>query len=442
MPLTQEERINLSKTIITIPEQLSELDNSLQAVMSAQSVLLGKDNFIKSLTPKWGTLISTYHDELKYINGQDRINVTESDIQNSAKRVSGNPFFPSDPNFPTPSVTSGVWKFYTPFLLSYGVGKNKSESYTMIPNYEKGLINSIITAINTFNTTYTAIRRTTGQGCVIGVPPATDTISTDSNIATAMVNLVNLANSLLTVLNSEKSSMNSNLDSDSTRSADKNNNISSVDICIASINTWLSYPDFNTGHGQTSCTGFNSYNASLLAPTKGFNTQINALKASLETRLSYCTIRENQILSYLGSVEQDTSSTGDVSSYSGFYGERDRIINLRINILGGSLSSYLASLNSSNAINQQKKTIQNAQEVYSSILKTSKLKAPSNGTSFVHVADASAFTVGQTVYLMANTQQEITLTIEQISGTMIKVNKNIPPTYRPTDGARLYVDLS
>lgn len=441
MSFTQEERINISKTIIGIPDQIAELDKTSQAIALSQQALLDKDNLIKNLLTPKNTLILYYHNEIKYINGQDRVNIQESDIQNSAKKEPLNIFFPADQSFPTTSVPTGVWKYYTPFMMSGAIGKNRSESYNMVSDYELSKIPSIISSIDLFVSTYTAIRRTTGQGCVTGVPPSPDTISTDVSIVNGLNSIITSVNSLKTLLQSEKVVLNNNLDTDPTRVSDKIATLNSIDLLISAINTWLSYPNFNTSHGQTTCINFDAYNAALLAPTKGYDTQIQALRSALQTRQSYCSTRINQINSYLGVVIQDIA-TGDMITTTGFYGDRAKIIDLRLNLLGGSLMVYLASLNSSGAVAQQKKTAQNTQDVYSSVLKTTKLKAPSNGTTFIHVIDVSGFSVGQTVYIVANSQKEITLTIEQINGTMIKVDKNIPPTYRPSDGARLYVDLS
>lgn len=442
MPFNQSERISLSKTIINIPNQIAEFDKTFAIIQKSQEDLLNKDNFIKNLAEKKTILIDMYQDELKYINGQNRIKVTEAEIQKSGKKEPPNIFFPTDTTKITPSLPAGVWKYFTPFMLGGGIGKNSIESYDYLSDYEKQDINDLITKINSFVTTYTLVGRTTGQGCVLAVPPAlNDTISNDPNIAAAMNYIITKVGLLKTTLQSEKSAILANTDTDSSRINDKNLNSASIDIMIAAINTWQSYPTFNTAHGKTTCASFNSYNPSPLAPTKGYDTQIQALKTALQTRLIACTNRETQINTYLGSVIQDIN-TGSITSTSGFYGERAKILDLRLNLLGGSLSTYISSLKSTDAVSQQKSTTLNAQDVYSSVLKTTKLKAPSNGTSFIHVNDITGYSVGQTVFLVSDSQQEVELTIEQITGTMIKVNKNIPPTYRPSDNARFYVDLS
>jgi hypothetical protein len=441
MPLSQDQRISLSKTILSIPDQVSEIDKISNILSVNQVDLLTKDNFIKDITEPKNTLISAYHNELKYINGQDRVSLTEQDVQDAGQRIPGNYFFPANQSLPTPSVPDGVWKSFVPFVMSGGIGKTKTETYQTITNYESFDINSIISDINTFFTTYTSIIRTTGQTCISGTPPDSDVISSDPDVLAAMNSIISKILSLKNTIQLEKNAAIANTDSDSARILEKNSNISSIDTMISAIDAWLAYPDFNTAHGQTTCAGLDAYNPSLLSPTKGYDTQIQSLKSSLESRLIDATTRESQITTYLGYVVQDIN-TGELITTTGFYGERARIYDLRINLLTGTLNLYLSSYNSSKAIQQQKISLLNAENVYSSMLKTYKLKAPSNGTSFIHITSTSGFSIGQTIYIVSNSQPEITLTIEQINGTMIKVDKNVIQTYRPTDGARVYLDLT
>lgn len=441
MPFSQDQRIALSKTIISIPDQVSEIDKTIAIIGNSQADLLTKDNFIRDITAPKNTLISAYHNELKYINGQDRISLTEQDVQDAGQRLPGNYFFPANQSFPMPSIPDGVWKKFVPFVLSGAIGKTKSETYQTVTHYESVDINSIIADIDTFTTTYTAIIRTTGQTCVVGVPPASDVISSNPAVTAAMNSLITKVSTLKTTLQSEKAAAVANTDSDPTRTLEKNSNISSIDTMISAIDTWLAYSNFNTAHGQTTCAGLAAYNAALLSPTKGYNTQIQALKTSLQSRLVDATTRETQITTYLGYIVQDLN-TGELTTTTGFYGDRAKIYDLRMNLLTGTLSIYMASSNSSNAVQQQKNSLLNAQSVYSSMLITYKLKAPSNGTSFLHTTSTTGFSVGQTIYIVSNSQPEITLTIEQINGTMLKVDKNVIQTYRPTDGARVYLDLT
>ena len=445
MGFSKEERISLSKTIIEIPDQIVELDKTSAIISAAQQDLLQKDNVVKSLGEKKTAIIELYQKELKYINSINSVSVTETDIQNSAQKKPANMFFPCDQAFPTPSVPDGVWKNFVPFVLSGAIGKNRSEIYDTITNFEAHDIPIAISAIDSFFSTYTSILRTTGQGCVIGVPPSPDVISSDPAIASALNDVITKVSTVKSILDLEYAEIMANLttntDTDPTRLSETDANRVSVTNTLAVINTWLGYPDFNTAHGKTTCSEFFAYDASLLAPTKGFNTQIQALKTALQDRQLYYPTRVSQISSYLGSVTQNLSD-GTITSATGLYGDRAKLFDLRINLIGGTLSAYQASLRSTNAITQQKNSLLNKQDVYSSFLKTSKLKAPSNGTSFIHAVSISGYAVGQTIYLMANSQQEIELTILGISGTMIKVNKSIPPTYRPSDGARIYLDLS
>ena len=333
MSFTKEERIALSKTIITAPEIVAGFEKTKEQLLVPQAALLSTDNFNKSLSDKKTVLIDAYQNDLVFINGQNRIKISEADIQNSLKREVNNIFFFADVNVSTPSMPNGVWKNFTPLLLTGAVGKKTDETYSMSSYYEEKDIASLISAIDLFTTTYTGIIRVTGQICTAGTP--TDTIAPYTAVVDALNDIKDRVLVLKSFIISEKNTSLTNPDTDALRLAERDANNLGIDNLVMAIDTWLSYPDFNSAHGQPNCSSFNSYNPALLAPTKGFDTQIGALKTSLQSRLSFLPTRVAQIEGYLGGVNQDIS-TGDIVSSSGFYGDRAKIFDLRLNILGGS----------------------------------------------------------------------------------------------------------
>ena len=76
--------------------------------------------------------------------------------------------------------------------------------------------------------------------------------------------------------------------------------------------------------------------------------------------------------------------------------------------------------------------------VYETILRAALLKAPGNGTNIVQLADASFLSVGDTVYIYAEDQEELLRGVKAINGFAVTLNDVVPSKYRPIDKARLY----
>jgi hypothetical protein len=79
-----------------------------------------------------------------------------------------------------------------------------------------------------------------------------------------------------------------------------------------------------------------------------------------------------------------------------------------------------------------------ALSAYSSVMFTSLLSAPSTGSDRLHLKDASGINTGDVVYIVANDQPEIELTIVSKSGNMIQVNQEISQRYRTGNLSRIY----
>jgi len=75
---------------------------------------------------------------------------------------------------------------------------------------------------------------------------------------------------------------------------------------------------------------------------------------------------------------------------------------------------------------------------YGAIMFTTTLAAPSTGGDKIHLKDASGLSVGNSIYIVANEQQEIALTILAKSGNMIQVNQEISQKYRTDNLSRVY----
>ena len=445
MALSQEDRISISKAYVTAPIEQKQIEANKAQVQTSIAEQQKKDDANKKLVDDRTLLINPYQEEIKLKNGVIRTVLTEQMVLDAGDRKIGNYFFPNEQGVALPSVSDGIWKFYSAFFGSYGVGKEKLETYGTAATYEQ----LSLTNINGFITTiesYSSIIRTTGLSCTSAVnptpPPATlDTIAPDVAVQAAMSSLLTEVGTLQTILTNTVTALNALLvvEKDAARLAARTTELNSVNAALVAITTWLAYPTFNTAMSPypVDCLAFNAYNASTLAPTKGYSTQLSAFKSALTTRSSQVTTRIGETTGYLGSVVQSPSN-GDITGGSGFYLDRAKALNLRIHTMGGSLTTLKGTQRGVGALDQLSKSKQDSVDVYKFVIVASILKAPANGTNKLHIKDVTGLAVGDSIFIISETQPEIPLTIQAISGSMITVDKSISQTYRETELARVY----
>jgi hypothetical protein len=439
MPLIKDDRIAFSLFIVNADSQVKAIQAAKAQLQSEITKFQKLDEANKRLLDPVNTLVGYYQTEFNNIDGNVRTTFVEQDIVDAANRKLRNFFFPNDTTVSVPSLAStfNVWVKVTPFALGYGIGKSYSETYGST-TAETALLTTALGYITSAGSN-TNIQNTTGQQCT-GTPP--DTIVTFPAVQTLKTNLVNTVNSLITVLNAEAAAISAIVDTNVTRQAQNAAALNNINNVIKpALNTWLGYVDFNTAHGQTTCAGFNGYNANLLAPTKLHSTQLAALQLALNNRSTFLTTRTSQLTTNLGTVVQDVS-TGEITSSSGFYGQRYGFLNLRLNVFGGSLSKLANIQGSAGAQDAIISSILSTKASYLSILATSLLKAPGHGSNEITLNDASFLSPGDAVFVTAEGQEELQRAVKSVSGQVVVLNDVIPAKFRPAEKARLYKDLT
>lgn len=439
MPLSQDDRTIFSLKIVSVDTEVAGIE-SAKVLLQSKIVNIQKlDDANKNLFTPVDTLVQGYQNEYQYIDGNQRTTITEQDILNSANKKFQNHFFPNDPQTAVPSLSASnnVWTQPQPFALTYALGKNYTEDYGSVSN-ENSLIATALGYITDAGM-YTDIQNTTGQQCTTVM--LTDTIADYPAIHTLKDNLVSAINDLITALTSEVAAIITN-DSNTSRQTQNDTAIDYINNTILpALNTWIAYPDFNTAHGETTCSGFNSHNPATLAPTKLHSTELTALQTALNDRSTFLTTRTSQLDTNLGTIVQDVS-TGDITSSSGLYGQRYGFLSLRLNSFGGSLIQLVSLENSITAQEQVKTNLLQTKSTYYSILPTSLFQAPASGTPIIHLKDTSFLSVGDLVYIKAEKQNELLRSIKSVNGNTVTLNDSIPAKYRPNEHARLYKDLT
>lgn len=457
MALTADERIAISKKIVQIPLQNASADNTTAQINVEKVKAQKEDDSNKKLMDDVTALIDGYQQEISRYDGNGRNALIEQDLIDSSDRKLQNFFFPNDQGTPIPSIADGVWKNFIPFSGNKAIGKSYAESYSIVQK-EQDLINDVNAKIAVVEA-LSNITRSTGQSCnasgVCSLPaytteatclaalptpgvwtPGPDIISSDAPMQAAGTDLINAIQAWETFMTGTDAII-VTTDANGTRSAQ--NTASKADIAnsIIIINAWQALASYDTTHGQTTCVGFNSYNVNLLDPTKFRAAELSLVKNEITARQAFIVTRSAQLNTNLGSVVQNMT-TGDLTSATGFYGQRMRIINVRLNAMGGSLSKLKGLERGQGAQQQMKDSNANAALVYASVLTCTAFRAPATGTATIQVISAVGFSVSDVVYVSAENQAEIQTTITNIQGNTVYLADKIPQKYRQNEFARLY----
>lgn len=455
MALTQDERLSISKKIVQIPLQNAASD-TISGQINVEKVKAQKeDEGNKKLMDDVTVFINGYQQEIARYDGNGRNELLESDMTEAADRKLQNFFFPNDTTTPTPSIPDGVWKYFVPFAYSKAIGKTYVEAYSVVQK-EQDLISAVSAAITVVES-FTNITRSTGQSCTTGgtcsipmylnqvdclansgiwTPGGPDIIANDPAMQAAGTALINAIQAWETFINATFGIV-VTTDTDPTRSAQNIASKADITNSISIINTWQALTTYNTAHGQTTCIGFNAYNFNLLGPVKFRAAELLPIKNEITARQAFITVRSGELNTNLGAVVQNMGD-GSLTSATGFYGQRMRIINTRLNAMGGSMTKFKGLERGQGAQQQAKDSNDNTALVYQSVMLCTPFRAPSTGTSTIQVISAAGFSIGNTVYVAAENQEEIQTTITNVQGNTVYLADKIPPKYRQNEFARLY----
>lgn len=464
MSLTKQDRIELSLKLAGAAEEKSVVDKTLAIFDQAKTRAEAKDSPNKKLIDERTVLINSYQNELKLLDGIVRTELTENIIVDSAKRTLGNSFFPNLTTTPLPSIPGGVWLYFVPFSQTHAIGKNNLEAYPSIGNRsEQSIIADINSKIALIEAKTIATRATgkigqTTGSCSGETPPGSGTTQAlcvsrggtwtagpdifVNDIVTQglLTDLKNLVQEWENILNNEKNIIDAISDTNSTRKTQNANAILDINTAIGIINGWQSVQDYDTTTPLPSTiSAFNALTQTYFQQTKMQPNTLQNLKNELTARTSYITTRISQISgnNYLGSITQNMS-TGAITATQGLYGERMLFINMRINAVGGTLSEVVGFSASQTSQNEMKQSIELASQGIGLIMKATKAVAPGIDTKYMNFENLSGFSAGDRVYLVADDQEELSGSIEEITGNRAKLTFFVSKKYTISNNTRIY----
>lgn len=467
--LTKQDRIEVSAKLAGIDSEIAQSNSVIEQVLIQKTSFQNKDSPNKKFLDSNTELINPYQNELFYLDGIERTELTEQIIEDSVRRVLNNSFFPNDPNTPLPSIADGVWKNYPPFSGTHAIGKNQFEAYPSTGNRtELNIISDIENKIAQIEAVIIATRAT-GKECngsagscsdpqytdqatcelngETWTPPGSDSYANDPVTQGYLVDLKNLIQEWESFLDNQKNAIPT--DSNSTRSSQNTAAIADIDNAISIIDVWQTVQDFDTttvlptGSEGSGCSLFGALTEGDFEQAKLQPTTLQPIKDELVARASFISTRLSQLTgsNYLGSITQDLSS-GTINSVTGLYGNRFLYIDMRINLVEGTLAKVIGLETAETAQEQSKQAKEIARQGLSGVMYVSKLSAPALGTKFVNVEDASGFSTGDRVYFYADQQQELSGSIVSITNNRIELTFNVPAKYTTDNNSRIYKILS
>lgn len=428
--LSKTDRISMSRAIIEIPEKNAVADVVIEQIDAQKQAAIEADSLNAALQTPYNDIINKYQKEYGWIEGLGRTELTENLINAAARGEEDNGFFLANPEKPIPSVPSGVWTFFAPMSYTYAIGKTFSETYITQVGEERSInnINNIISSLGSFSISALG----TGSVCVPNLnPPPAETKEPLTAVQDLMDDFKQQIQDWVTALNNQKNDIVLS-DNNSTRLAQNQTAFNEIDPVINDLQNFLALDDFSTGGTCPLSEDWSSY------PNVKFNpTSINTLQNIISDRESFLTTRKTQLDSYFGFITQDTSS-GQLTDYSGWYGERYLIIDSRLNLISGSANGKFNTEQAIATQEQIKASNDVAAASYGLVMKATKTVAPGIDTNYINVLNSSEFSVGDRVYLVANDQEELSGGIDEIIGNRIKLTFKVPKKYTVTNKTRLY----
>lgn len=482
MALNQADRIKISGEVLDLPLKIQSANDTTAQLAVVKADLQSQDDSLKIFFDKYNNLIGPYQNERRWVDGTTYATITNADIVTSAQKLPGNKFFPTD----------GSWTKFQPHKHPSSEGgpttnSTNSELGTFSGNIQTGgltisldlLLNGQSSGVpdDTLSLAYIngsgSMTVTTGgqtigkllivaDGSVSGlflvtgvaglvltvtevivpngsltavanvvenIPAFTNTerntlvSSTYQNILTQLTNNIKASVILWqTAINNQLTELNANTDSRSPQSSEITAAKADIMPTLTVINTWQSLPD--TGSSGTD--------------SKFVNINITPLQSSISSRTSFSSTRNSQITTALGSITQNPDGT---FTGTGLYNLRFIQIDSRINLAGGPLTEYYEKNGATDALTQIVNNANSRLATYNAELRTEALSQNPNNTNTITVASVLGFSMSDSVFVMVDTQTELSGTISNITGMNITLSFIVPSTYTKALKARLYKQL-
>lgn len=473
---TDEQIRELTGQVLAAPQKIADLNNNKTKAIQLKNDYLDLDNANKVYTDGYLAFVSSYHTELKYLNGEDRTLYDTANIDPAGRLTDGNIHFPSSPVW----VNMQPKKHPSNEGLPFGSWVDREDTSinninTLIDLMKNGFASGATTSStatafvgNTVEVNSTAFSNGqtvlfyNGTNFLYGTITSIDSPPPMTGVRTLGISIIYssagfggisigstvknfhsgfnnaqreetvippdvaylhglkdqidfLVGLWETILGSEETALNSN---DAPETSEIASAIANINTSQSAIDTWQAQP--STGSGVS----------------RFGDTYLNPLISAMSTRLTQITARAAQIISRLGSITQNPDgSYTDSGHYFSFFDN----LNLRINKASGTLRNFYQQDLIISVIDQQIATAQAAADRDSATFDIKQFTADANGTNVVSLDNVSGLSISQSVKIMSNAQTTINAVITDIMSLDVELDIIIPSTYKVADKARLVV---
>ena len=467
--LTLQQLSDIGKELIGSFDKIKASNDNIAEVQKDRADLYKKYQNFKTFYDKFNNMAIAYETERRWLDGTTYTQIPFSQIDDAAQRKDGNAHYSGTWDKFTPQITANINSNPTSVsgghenitlndtlpnngliaLLTFLTNGQTSAvtNHTLTAPYSPGdptidinigtqtignylfisgsgtsamvlVTNAVATTITITEIVPPASTIGIGGTVVENIPGFTNsernTLTSVSyqNILTELTNrIITRVATWKTVLQNQLTQLNANLDTDN--AAQITAAKASVNTAITDITTWQALP--NTG--------------TMLTDSKFTNNNLLLLSTQYTARNSFRPTRVSQIQAALGLATQDAE--GNIGG-TGIYSKRFKAISLMINSIDGPFYQYYAKLKQIDVSKQNIQNEQQKQELFSTSVRSAPLASNGTGANVVAVKTVSGFTIGDTVLLIANSQDDLQATITNISGSNITLSKPIPNTYTLT----------
>jgi hypothetical protein len=463
----------LSQDMYDYPTNLASLNDDLAAITAAQGNWLDRDNANAVYTSNFIDILGAYHDELKYISGNERTDYDLADIDPAGRLAPNNIHFPSSPMwiwFEPKVDPSNLGNPISPWANTENAAILTAESWidllkngftdgaastTSTSGFITDLINVTSTAgftvndrvilIDGANYLYGVVTQVAGLllriSIVIssagyggiGVGATIENfhigftfgqlelgVGAGAGDSAFMAGLKVQADNAVMAWESRITAVEAALIANTavgTLYTENQTELGLVQGHISDINTWQGFPPIGVG-------------------TSRFGTNLPAFESSMNARQLEFSPRTTQILNALGGITQPGISDGSFTG-SGQYLELFKNLDLRLNKTSGSLRTYYDTELAISAVQSQLDILNAIQVRDSTTFNMKKFTANGAGTNTIVVDSVSGLALADTVKVISSTQPVLTATISAISGLSVTLSLVVSTAYTVAQSARI-----
>lgn len=174
------------------------------------------------------------------------------------------------------------------------------------------------------------------------------------------------------------------------------------------------------------------------ASGKFVNSSLSTLDTHVTSRITTVSTRLTQISTALGSVSDNADGTVTFSSDEAIYPKRWSALNYRINRGMGSLKKKVGLEANTNMLDGMLDFLESSKTDYEGRMTATKFASNPDGSSQIEVVDASGFALDDAIYVVSETQAELSGTVRSINNNTVVLSFRVGTEYTLDELARLY----